>query len=383
MAQQRSGPPAQLFYSYCHKDARYREAMEQALTVLRDEELLQQWSDQRILPGQKISAKVREKMEQANIIVFLFSPDFIASPECKKEWEHAKTLASRGRMIFRIPIILRECAWKDILNDDDIKALPTDGTPVTRFDDEDIAWNQVYEGIKEVVSQLRTTFTPRQEFLEEIDKTDFISQSHLRLQELFVFLRMTYDDLRGSEQTLRDTTISSRTDLLNNKRVLIHGEEKSGKTALARHLYLSLLEEGKPALFVDLAHASGKLDEGFLRGIYQAQFHGEYSLWSQQEDRTLIVDNLIAAPRLLDFLVLAKDVFDRIIVTLASDVFYAFFKDETRLAEFRQMKIEPLNTESTRKAHQKTTRNRRWRTGCHRWVCRSGGRPSQFSNHFR
>ena len=93
----------QLFYSYCHKDDQYRDAMEQSLTLLKRKQLLQQWSDHKILPGQHISATVMHKMEQADIIVFLFSPDFIASEECTNEWNHALNLASSGKPLFRIP----------------------------------------------------------------------------------------------------------------------------------------------------------------------------------------------------------------------------------------------------------------------------------------
>ena len=32
----------QLFYSYCHKDDQYRDAMEQSLTLLKRKQLLQQ-----------------------------------------------------------------------------------------------------------------------------------------------------------------------------------------------------------------------------------------------------------------------------------------------------------------------------------------------------
>ena len=36
-----------------------------------------------------------------------------------KEWRRASELASTGRLVFRVPIILRDCAWKDLLEDDD------------------------------------------------------------------------------------------------------------------------------------------------------------------------------------------------------------------------------------------------------------------------
>ena len=142
---------ANLFYSYSHKDAQYRDDMETALSLLKRNNLLKDWSDLNILPGQTISKEVRKKMDGADILVFLLSPDFIASDECIKEWEYAKQLVVERKPILRIPIILRECAWKDLLSDDDIKALPKDGKSVANFDDKDTAWMQVYEGIKAVL----------------------------------------------------------------------------------------------------------------------------------------------------------------------------------------------------------------------------------------
>ena len=281
-------------------------------------------------------------MNQANIIVFLFSVDFIASPECQREWEYAAELASDGRMLFRIPIILRACSWQHMLKTDDVKALPNDGNPVATYPSSDTAWLQVYEGIKAVVDECRQTFTPKQDFFTEFDKTEFISQSHLKLQDLFVFLHLTSEDYRGADQTLGEPTISSQLELLSHSHALIHGPEKAGKTALAKHLYLSLLKDSKPVLFLDLAHLTGRVHEPLFRDAYNAQFHGDYSLWLHQPGKTLVLDNMTSAPQALDLIDLAKNTFDRIIVTLSSDVFHSYYYDEQRLADFRPMRIEPL-----------------------------------------
>ena len=69
---------------------------------------------------------------------------------------------------------------------------------------------------------------------------------------------------------------------------------------------------------------------------------GDYSLWKQQKDKTLILDNLSYRSNLIDFVVFAKDYFDRIVITLSSDVFNSYFRDEVRLVNFREIKIEPL-----------------------------------------
>ena len=163
MASQQSIFPANLFYSYCHKDIQHKAHIEKALTLLQRNRLLRGWSDQNILPGQTISQRVREEMGKADIMVFLLSQDFIASEECMKEWDYAKQL-TKEKLLFRIPIILKDCAWKDLLRNDDIKALPTDGKPVTKFGDQATAWQEVYEGIKAVINEMRSTFTPRPDF---------------------------------------------------------------------------------------------------------------------------------------------------------------------------------------------------------------------------
>ena len=342
MADDQSSPPVKLFYAYCHKDGQYKESMEKALALLQSNHLLLQWSDQKVLPGQHISSTVRAQIDQADIIAFLFSPDFIASSECMKEWNYAKDIVPHGKLMFRIPIILRDCSWKDVLTNDDVKALPTDGVPVTLFGDSDVAWQAVYEGIKNVIHELRTTFTPKSEFLDKIENTEFLSQHHIKLQDLFVFLNITTDEPKEVAQSLLETSISSRQELLTTKYALIHGEEKAGKTALARHLYLSLIEESRPVMLIDLAQTGPNPTEGYLRETYQRQFHGDYTLWAQQPNKTLILDNMTAAPRMLDLVTMAKDIFDQIIIMLSSDILYSFFIDESRLAEFRQMKIEPL-----------------------------------------
>ena len=166
---------ANLFYSYSHKDAQYRDDMETALSLLKRNNLLKDWSDLKILPGQTIPKEVREKMDDANILVFLLSQDFIASDECMKEWEYAKQLAANGEPIFRIPIILRDCPWKDLLKNDNIKALPNDGVSVANFDNKDTAWMEVYDGIKTVINHLRKTRTSKSEPTMKVEKTNDLS----------------------------------------------------------------------------------------------------------------------------------------------------------------------------------------------------------------
>lgn len=342
MAIPKSGYLLKLFYSYSHKDTRFRESMEKSLALLKKEGLLKDWSDQSVLPGQSISSAVREEMDTANIMVFLLSPDFIFSDECNREWDYAKELASQNPQLIRIPIIVRDCAWLDFLGKKDLKALPKDGMPVDDFNSQDTAWQQVYEGIKEVVNQLRSNFIANEQFLTEIERTEFIGQNNIRLSDIFVVLPLLYRSTRTYRPDRPIERIISADELLSEKYTLIHGADRSGKTALAQYMFLNLVERAKPALYVDLRKVPERAGEDFIRQAYESQFSGDYSLWKLQDDKTLILDNLSGRSWLIDFVVSAKDIFERVIVTLPSDVFYAFFRDESRLADFEELEITNL-----------------------------------------
>ena len=334
---------ANLFYSYSHEDAKYRNNMETALSQLKRENLLQDWSDLSILPGRPISKEIREKMDETDIFVFLLSRDFIASDACMEEWKYAKQLVTEGKPIFRIPVILRDCAWEDLLGDDDIKALPEDAKPVTS-DDEDTAWKQVYEGIKRVIDELRRTFIPKLEFIEEMEKTDFAAQQHIKLQDIFIFPTLSYYPPQAQDGPLRREIIEDHVGLLEKNHILIHGEDMSGKTALGRYMFLSLTNaQSFPVLHIDLKGIPKKPNEKVFSDAYYCQFSGDYSVWRRQKGKILILDNLTSDSNSIELIELAKELFDKIIVTSSTDIFYAYFRDEERLADFQEMKIEPLN----------------------------------------
>ena len=179
-----------LFYSYSHKDARHRQAFERALALLR-RDVLVTWSDMNILPGKRISDEIEANIHDADIVVFLLSSHFIDSPECMKEWDRARDLETDDKQRFRVPVIISDCAWEDLLGDDDLKALPQDGKPVETFASSDTAWKQVYDGIKTLVDNLRNDLSPRVNFLSELQDTEVISRARVTLDDLFVFLPLS------------------------------------------------------------------------------------------------------------------------------------------------------------------------------------------------
>ena len=139
-----------IFYSYSHKDKTHRENMEKHLTILRQSNLISEWSDKEILAGQHINNTILDALNSSDIIIFLISIDFLASPACIYEWNTAKELVKNNDKKI-ICIILRECPWTDFDDMKDYLALPYDGKPITSWDSIDSAWNNVYGEIKKVV----------------------------------------------------------------------------------------------------------------------------------------------------------------------------------------------------------------------------------------
>ena len=331
-----------LFYSYSHKDHQHRARMEQALTLLRDQDrVLKDWSDCQILAGHSISKEIKQHMEASDIFAFLVSPHFVASPPCRDEWRRVRQMADARPHIVCVPIILAPCDWKHLEAMSDLKALPNDGTPVTTFPDSDTAWQQVCDGLRALTLALRTNFTIRDAFRREIDTTDFISQEHVPLHKIFVFPHLcSYTETKGNDTVQQ--SVNNIPDLLRTKQVLVHGDELSGKSALCRHLFLSLADDAQPVLYVNMATLDRRTTTTAFRDAYEHQCYGDYSLWCKKTGKTIIIDNLSHAPHELDLLLLAITQFDRVIVTTSSATFYAYFKDDDRMARFRIVEILPL-----------------------------------------
>lgn len=334
---------AKLFYSYSHKDSHHRDAMEKSLSMLRQNGSLVEWSDQKILPGRSISAAIQKKIDEADIVVFLLSQHFLASTECMKEWNRVKGKSLQNSGTFRIPVILEDCAWADLLEDDDIMALPTDGKPVSHFSNHSTAWQQVYEGIKAVTIELRNTFIPRPDFIRSMEQTDFVSRHSVRLHEIYMFPRLTSFSSQSAKGLFVEEAITNIEHLLSRKRVLVRGDELSGKTALGRYVFLRLVARQQPVLHLDLKELFGRSRDINLRNAFGRAFSGDYDIWITKQNKTLILDNLSADSRAIEFLQSCEEPFERIIVTAGSDTYASFYKDDARLVGFENFEIQPLS----------------------------------------
>ena len=77
------------------------------LATLRDDGTISHWHDRLITPGSDWSREIERELEQADIVLFLVSPDFMASDYCLGvEVKQAIDLHWKRRSRI-VPIIIR------------------------------------------------------------------------------------------------------------------------------------------------------------------------------------------------------------------------------------------------------------------------------------
>lgn len=144
-----------VFYSYSHKDEKFREELETHLSLMRRKGLIWPWHDREITAGEDWKGNIEEALERADIILLLVSADFLASDYCY-DVEMQRAMERHQKMEARvIPIILRDCSWTaapfGIL-----QALPKDGKAVKAWSNRDAAWQNVEQGLAKAINELST-----------------------------------------------------------------------------------------------------------------------------------------------------------------------------------------------------------------------------------
>ena len=190
-----------LFYCYSHKDEELRNQLETHLTLLKRKGIIDAWHDRMIVPGQTWDQEIKSELEEADIILFLVSSDFLASDYCYDvEVKRAIELYDQNKNIL-IPIILRECDWEGAPFDK-IQGLPTDMKPVVsrHWHNIDEAFNNITQGLKKAVNQIKNK--RKKEALEIELKRE--QNSPINFDEIFSLLSIpTFDDLESVKKGRR------------------------------------------------------------------------------------------------------------------------------------------------------------------------------------
>ncbi len=139
-----------VFYSYAHEDRRLLENVKRHLSLLRRQNLLEDWHDGLVRPGANWNDEISAALAAADLILLLVSAYFLASDFCYDEEMTAAIERHQNGEATVVPVIVKPCDWHGAPFGG-LQALPTDGRPVTTWDNREAAYLSIATGIRKLV----------------------------------------------------------------------------------------------------------------------------------------------------------------------------------------------------------------------------------------
>ena len=143
-----------VFVSYSLKDEALKEEFDDAVVMLRRNNLIESWSYKDITADQEKDVEIQKHLDIANIIILLVSNSFLASNALyEKEMTRAMERHKAGTARI-VPIILRYCEWRDTPFGK-LLGLPRNGKPIATWSNRDEAFYEVARELRRVVEELK------------------------------------------------------------------------------------------------------------------------------------------------------------------------------------------------------------------------------------
>ena len=145
----------EIFLSYAHKDRIWKDRLIEHLSLLKQQGHIAMWYDQDISAGVEWQQAIHEHLDNAQVILLLISPSFVAAEHCYcREMMRAIERHNAGDARV-IPIILRPVDWRDTPFGK-LQALPLNGQPIMAWKKNNLAWINCCTGTE---CPCRTRFT--------------------------------------------------------------------------------------------------------------------------------------------------------------------------------------------------------------------------------
>jgi len=148
--------PCLVFCCYAREDKQFLQELKTHLKALEREKLLTLKADIDISPGTEWEPAIIHYLREADIILLLISPDFIASDYCFHEEMDRAILRHEQGTARVIPVIIRPSTWHR-MPFGKLQALPKDAAPISTSSNLDIAFMNVTKGLRAIVQELSDT----------------------------------------------------------------------------------------------------------------------------------------------------------------------------------------------------------------------------------
>jgi DNA polymerase III delta prime subunit len=146
--------PLQIFCSCAPEDIALFSQLHAHLRLLERQDLLSIWHSRLVTAGTNWAKAIDERITNASIILLLISSDFFASDYCYGIEMQTALQRHQAKEALVIPLLLRPIDWRAAPPSlAHLPALPTNGRPITAWDDRDAAFADIAAGIRQVIQE--------------------------------------------------------------------------------------------------------------------------------------------------------------------------------------------------------------------------------------
>lgn len=143
-----------VFISYAHEDEKYKNELAKHVSALVRQGVLEEWNDRQVKAGDEWDQAIKSKLNQANIILFLVSKNFIASDYINDvEIHNAITRHKKGEVRI-VPILINYCFF-DGSPIAQFPIFPKGNKPIQAWKNPDEAWLDVIHGILNTIADFK------------------------------------------------------------------------------------------------------------------------------------------------------------------------------------------------------------------------------------
>lgn len=123
------------------------------LATLEQEGIIETWHTGEVFPGAESKKEIQRNLYEAQIVLLLISPQFLASSDFEDLMTSVLRLHGKGKTKV-IPILLRPANWR-ITPLGKLKVLPEDSNPITTWINQDEAFLSIVQELKKIIDSLR------------------------------------------------------------------------------------------------------------------------------------------------------------------------------------------------------------------------------------
>lgn len=162
-----------VFYCYAKEDEKLQEELVKHLSIMKRQQLISDWHYRMVEAGKDWQQEIDIHLNSADIILFLLSPDFMASDYCYDiEVKRAIERYEAGEACCLIPIILRPVDWMSTPFSK-FQVLPKDGKPITNRQGRhgrDKAFLEITLGIQVAIEAIKGKWWTEDHFEQQAQK---------------------------------------------------------------------------------------------------------------------------------------------------------------------------------------------------------------------